>query len=70
VAAEAREHGATTIFFETLVSPKVAEALAAQVGAKTAVLDPLEGPPSGAGSDYFSAMRANLETLRVALGCA
>jgi zinc transport system substrate-binding protein len=69
VAAEAREHGATTIFFETLVSPKVADTLAAEVGAKTAVLDPLEGPPAGAGGDYFSAMRANLETLRTALGC-
>ena len=37
---EAREHGATTIFFETLVSPKVAETIAREVGAKTAVLDP------------------------------
>jgi zinc transport system substrate-binding protein len=70
VAAEAREHHATTIFFETLVSPKVAETIASQVGAKTAMLDPLEGPPSGEGTDYFSAMRTNLETLRAALGCA
>ncbi|MFI2647532.1 MULTISPECIES: metal ABC transporter substrate-binding protein [Micromonospora] len=68
VAKEAREHGATTIFFETLVSPKVAETVAREVGAKTAVLDPIEGPP--ADGDYLSAMRANLQTLRTALDCS
>ncbi|MDZ5443859.1 metal ABC transporter substrate-binding protein [Micromonospora sp. 4G57] len=68
VAKEAREHRATTIFFETLVSPKVAETVAREVGAKTAVLDPIEGPP--ADGDYLSAMRANLETLRTALDCS
>ena len=40
MAEEAREHHATTIFFETLVSPKVAETIAKEVGADTAVLDP------------------------------
>ncbi|MEU5527142.1 metal ABC transporter substrate-binding protein [Micromonospora chersina] len=68
VAKEAREHGATTIFFETLVSPKVAETVAREVGAKTAVLDPIESPP--ADGDYLSAMRANLQTLRTALDCS
>ncbi|MFC0099146.1 metal ABC transporter substrate-binding protein [Micromonospora marina] len=68
VAEEAREHQAGTIFFETLVSPKVAETIAREVGAKTAVLDPLEGPP--ADGDYLSAMRTNLQTLRTALGCS
>jgi zinc transport system substrate-binding protein len=43
VAAQARATGTTTIFFETLVSPKVAETIAREVGARTAVLDPLEG---------------------------
>ncbi|WP_262282081.1 metal ABC transporter substrate-binding protein [Micromonospora sp. MA102] len=68
VAEEAREHGATTIFFETLVSPKVAETVAREVGARTAVLDPIEGRP--ADGDYLSAMRANLQTLRTALDCS
>ncbi|WP_319462953.1 metal ABC transporter substrate-binding protein [Micromonospora sp. RTP1Z1] len=68
VAKEAREHRATTIFFETLVSPKVAETVAREVGARTAVLDPIEGPP--ADGDYLSAMRANLQTLRTALDCS
>jgi zinc transport system substrate-binding protein len=68
VAAEARRTGTTTIFFETLVSPKVAETLAREVGARTAVLDPLEGLTEP-GADYFSVMRANLAALRTALGC-
>ena len=68
--SEAREHGATTIFFETLVSPKVAETIAREVGAKTAVLDPIEGLAAGGSGDYLSVMRANLPTLRTALGCS
>jgi zinc transport system substrate-binding protein len=68
VAREARATGATTIFFETLVSPKVAETVAREIGAETAVLDPLEGL-TDPDADYFSVMRANLTTLTKALGC-
>ncbi|GIJ21035.1 metal ABC transporter substrate-binding protein [Micromonospora lutea] len=70
VAEEAREHQATTIFFETLVSPKVAETIAREVGARTAVLDPLEGLSAEGDGDYFSVMRTNLQTLRTALSCS
>lgn len=69
VATEAREHKATTIFFETLVSPKVAETIASEIGAKTAVLDPIEGLQPGSSDDYFSVMRKNLAALKPALGC-
>jgi zinc transport system substrate-binding protein len=69
VAREAKATGTTTIFFETLVSPKVAETIAREVGASTAVLDPLEGLTEP-GADYFSVMRANLAALSKALGCA
>lgn len=68
VATYAKEKGVTTIFFEELVSPKVAQSLAREVGAEAEVLSPLEGPPDS--GDYVSAMRANLESLRTALGCA
>lgn len=64
-----RREGVTTVFFETLVSPKVAEALAADVGASTAVLDPLEGLADDS-QDYFSIAEANLEALKVALSCS
>ena len=66
VATLARRFGATTVFFETLVSPSVADAIATEVGARTAVLDPIEGPPDG---DYITAMRTNLAQLVTALAC-
>jgi zinc transport system substrate-binding protein len=65
--------GVTTIFTEELLSPKVAQTLAQETGATTAVLDPLESLTSdevAAGADYGSIMRRNLQTLGVALGCA
>ncbi|MET8361812.1 metal ABC transporter substrate-binding protein [Micromonospora sp. NPDC005171] len=70
VIEEAKEHQASTIFFETLVSPKVAETIAGQVGAKTAVLDPIEGLAAGSNGDYLSVMRTNLRTLQTALSCS
>jgi zinc transport system substrate-binding protein len=72
VVEEVREHGATTVFFETLVSPRLAETVAREVGAETAVLNPLEGLTQAEldrGEDYFSIMRDNLGALRRALGC-
>jgi zinc transport system substrate-binding protein len=69
VTKQAKELGATTIFFETLVSPKIAETVAREVGTKTAVLDPIEGLESGSTEDYLSVMRSNLKALRDALGC-
>jgi zinc transport system substrate-binding protein len=67
-----RSTGATTVFFETLVSPRIAETVAQETGAKTAVLDPIEGltpDEQRAGDDYFTIMRRNLHALRTALGC-
>ncbi len=65
--------GVTTILTEELVSPDVAETLAAEAGVRTAVLFTIEGltdVETAAGDDYLSLMRDNLETLRVALGCS
>ena len=67
-----RESGATTVFFETLVSPRLAQTVAREAGAKTAVLDPVEGLTDdevAAGDDYVTVMRRNLSTLRQALAC-
>jgi zinc transport system substrate-binding protein len=69
VATLARRLGATTVFFETLVSPAVAQAIASEVGARTAVLDPIEGPPEDDGGNYLSVMRSNLHELVTALAC-
>jgi zinc transport system substrate-binding protein len=72
LVGEVKQTGATTVFFETLVSSRLADTVAREAGARTAVLDPLEGLTEGevaAGEDYFSVMRANLATLRAALQC-
>jgi zinc transport system substrate-binding protein len=65
----ARSSKVKAIFFETLVSDKVAKTLADEVGAKAEVLDPLEGLEEGSSDDYVSVMRKNLATLRGALAC-
>jgi zinc transport system substrate-binding protein len=68
-----RAHGVKTIYFETLVSPRIAETVARETGAKTAVLNPIEGlteEEAANGEDYFSLMRNNLAALRTGLGCS
>ena len=67
VARIVRDRKVTTVFFEALVSPKVAEAIARETGARTALLDPVESVRDG--DDYPGVMRRNLATLRAALGC-
>ncbi|WP_455559511.1 metal ABC transporter substrate-binding protein [Agathobaculum hominis] len=65
-----REHSISTIFFEELVSPKVAEAIASETGAQAKMLSPLEGlsdEQAAAGADYFSVMHDNLAALMEAL---
>ena len=67
-----RAEGATHIFFETLIDKEVSETIAEETGAKTLVLNPIEGlTPEQArgGEDYISVMRQNLANLRLALEC-
>jgi zinc transport system substrate-binding protein len=64
-----RDKGITTVFFETLVNPKLAETIARDTGARAEVLDPVEGIEAGSSADYFTVMRANLEALRKAMAC-
>ncbi|MFI5693312.1 metal ABC transporter substrate-binding protein [Kribbella sp. NPDC051586] len=60
----------TTIFYEELVSPKVAETIANDVGVKTAVLSPIEGlSDSNSKETYLTLMQQNLQELRTANGC-
>ncbi len=72
VTAFAKKNNVRYIFFESLVSPKLAQTIAAEVGAKTLVLDPLEGvspQDQTAGRDYVSIMTDNLHNLQLALQC-
>lgn len=70
VADLVRDRGVTTVYSEVLVDPAVAQTVAAEAGAQTAVLDPVEGiTDASAGEDYPAVMRANLETLREGQQC-
>lgn len=66
----AKAHQVKTIFFETLVDPQVARTVADEIGAKTDVLNPLEGltdEEKKDGLDYIGIMKKNLEALVKAL---
>ncbi len=68
----AQDHQVHYIFFESLVSPKLADTIATEVGAQTLVLNPLEGLTEDeitAGQTYFTIMQENLTNLRLALQC-
>jgi zinc transport system substrate-binding protein len=67
-----RNEHVTTVFFERLVSPRLAETVAHDADAKAKVLDPIEGltPAEQAqGYTYITLMHRNLRELRSALGC-
>lgn len=72
ITAYAKDHHIDTIFFERLASPKITQTIAQEVGAKTQVLDPLEGLTEAeikSGTNYFTIMQNNLTNLRLALKC-
>lgn len=68
----ARDNQVKYIYFETLVSPELAQTLAREVGAQTLVLNPLEGLTEAelaASKNYITEMDANLANLRLGLSC-
>jgi zinc transport system substrate-binding protein len=72
VAAFAKKNYVKYIFFETLVSPKLSETIANEVGIKTLILDPIEGISDDdrkQGKNYFTIMGGNLKNLQEALQC-
>lgn len=65
-----KEEGIHYIFFEELVSDRLAKTLASETGAEVLVLNPVEGLTEEQlkqGDDYFSLMRKNLQNLILAL---
>ncbi len=69
VADFIRANGITTVYYETLVDPKVAQTVADETGATTAVLDPLEGLAEGSSDDYITVMGRNLQTVKDGQAC-
>lgn len=72
IVEEAKEHNVKYIFFETLVSDKVANVVAKEIGAQTLILNPFEGLTDAeiaSGQNYLTVMRQNLTNLETALEC-
>lgn len=60
------------IFFESLVSPKLAQVIAKEIGAKTLILNPIEGLTEEdllQRRDYIGLAKENLNNLTIALNC-
>jgi len=69
VADFVKAHGISTIYYESLVDPKIAETVATETGAQATMLDPLEGLVEGSTGNYLSVMQANLAAVQTGNGC-
>jgi zinc transport system substrate-binding protein len=72
VSKAAKKNNVSTIFFEHNLPADLAKTVAGEIGAKTAVLDPLESLSKDqldAGATYISVMMDDLTALRSGLGC-
>jgi zinc transport system substrate-binding protein len=70
IAEFVRDRGVMTIYYETLIDPRVARTIAEETGARTARLDPIESLAQGSSETYLTIMDANLTALRDGNGCA
>lgn len=72
IAKLAKEKQVKYIFFESLVSPKLSETIAREIGAQTLVFNPLEGlslEDQASGKNYLTIMTENLRNLETAMMC-
>lgn len=72
IATTVREQNISYIFFESLVSSQLADTISQETGAKTLVLDPIEGvrrEDQQAGKNYISIQEQNLKNLQLAMAC-
>jgi len=72
VARRARADRVQTVFFESLVPRRLADTVAREIGARTDMLNPVEGLTAAerrAGATYVSIQRDNLARLVRGLGC-
>lgn len=72
IGAFAKKNGVKVIFSENLMSPKLSEAIAREIGARTLPLNPIEGLTGAQiarGENYFTIMRDNLNTIRQGMIC-
>lgn len=68
----ARKENIQHVFFESLVSPKISETIAKEIGGEILLFNPLEGLTGeeiSRGENYISIMNQNLENLKTAMQC-
>jgi zinc transport system substrate-binding protein len=73
IADLVKEKNINYIFFESLVSPRLADTIAQETGAKTLVFDPIEGLSNEGqeqGKNYLSIQKENLRNVELALACS
>ena len=68
IAETAKDARVTTVYFEEVLSPALADTVAREVGAELSLLSALEFTPQQ--GDYISQMRSNLQNLFVGQGCS
>ena len=72
VVRKAREESINAIFFEEMISPRLAEVLASEIGARTLLLTPAGNITSrrhAEGAGFIRIMEENLAALREGLAC-
>jgi len=71
ILQDAREYNVKHVFFEELASPRVSEALAKEIGAKTLMITPAGNIPKKDFREktFIDMMRQNLENLKEGLRC-
>jgi len=72
ISGFAKTNNIKYIFFESLVSPKLSDTIAKEVGAKTLVFNPIEGLTQeqiDQGQNYITIQNQNLSNLKLALNC-
>jgi zinc transport system substrate-binding protein len=68
----ARQYGVRVVYTEPGADPRLSATVARELGARTRVLNPIEGitaEEQAAGKGYVDLMRENLSALREGLGC-
>lgn len=72
IADLARQKDIQYIYFETLISPKLSQTIAHEIGAQTLVFNPLEGLTDegiAEGKSYLTVMDENLKNLEIGMAC-
>jgi len=73
IVDQARESNVTAVYFESMISPKSAQVLAGEIGAKALVFNTVHGLTSeeqARGANYLSLMGDNLKNIKAGLDCS